>query len=386
MNSKSLKVLFIVLPIVATSSNALGEQTDDLKLFGERFVIALNGGGPDELRSLFDMGALANRVLAKSGSSIGRYRDEIITGTKDLGMEKLVWPMIVQLRHGAGRAKYVRGVCSKDERRIVVRIPVGSTFDYKEFVVEKNTSGELHIVDWYHYSVGELTSDVLRYSTGLVYGDRGFWQHALGERPIDAEQIAILAEAGRFNQEGRYSEAIANIRRLPAKIRKNRLILLGSTVVASRLENKSEFRRLLREVHAEYGGDPKLAMLLFGYHVGENDFSKAMECIDSLQQEVGQDAYLEQLRANVRLESGDHRRARSHAASAVRMDPELDGAYSILAQSSAKLGLYRETVDALQRMLKLHGDQLSKYDLALGSIPDFEGFLNSQEYAIWMRD
>jgi tetratricopeptide (TPR) repeat protein len=219
----------------------------------------------------------------------------------------------------------------------------------------------------YIFTSGEMLSESIR----RVY------LQALANSHTARAGVEQLVQMSLDMQQGRFQEVLDRYDSLPPQMRTERTALLYRLLAAWNV-GEEPYSAAVDAFHLHFPHDPSLHLNALEYFVSQNEFAKAYDSIDEIQAAVGDDAYLDVLRARVAWREGSLDAAKQHATAAIQSEPDLRQAYEELLRVSLATREYADAVKVLSTM-KRHTQ--TTVDLQ----PDqFSEFLQSQEYKDWV--
>ena len=322
------------------------------------------------LGSLIDTGALAVRTAKLTHTALIQ---PLYQSSKDSLIRSLLLPSCGP-EHAT--VKLVRSTARAGEKLALLRIVWPNLgFDYLEFVLEPDLTGQYRVVDWYQLSRGEMHSG---YTVEM--------QRVL-DAPDDTgtSHSELLDQLGRvetLHQEGHYADELGALSDLPGAVAGSRPFLLWRSQAALLANRKGEYERVLDIIAAQYGADPSLTISMIDYYLKENQFDKALERINAIEQRVGSDAFTDLLKAGVKSRSGAHDQAIALILHAVEIEPGLSPAWAALAREYVESKNYSRAVVTYQALEFRFGMRYTREGFFRD--PDFAEFTQSQEFQRWL--
>ena len=150
---------------------------------------------------------------------------------------------------------------------------------------------------------------------------------------------------------------------------------------ASSNKGNDAYGKALADFRAAHGREKGVDLILIDALLLQKQYAEALASIDRVDAALGGDPYLDVMRANVLLTSGDLEKAKAAARRAVERDPALPEAYWSLLSISLVQNDHAETT----RLLETVRDQLEIELADLTTLPDYARYIQTVEYAQFMR-
>lgn len=199
--------------------------------------------------------------------------------------------------------------------------------DYFGFLLT-SIDGSTTATEVYRYSQGQTISQ------GLQSGARIAFVNVLSESaevvdPRLAEYVRhrqTVVKMMMYMQQRQPHQALAAYDSLPPTLRKDKFLLLVRHRVATSLGGEP-LALACRDLQEAYPNDPCIDFLMLRRWLEEGQTDKALAAIDRIDHAVGGDPYLNTLRANILVHSGQSQEARRRAELAVRELPDMADPY-----------------------------------------------------------
>jgi len=357
-----------------TREDELPEPTDEQCLeFAQRIEETINAGDPTFFNRSLDANALLSRVVKglKNSKMLKLYSRKGFAA--DLRKNRL-GETLCQALGDSGNYKLLRIRRAEDGPRAIFRqLTVDGGLGYHELFLIQTRRGKVKIADIYFYTSGERLSRTMRRLYLIARRAGGMGRHT----PSLKTMIEHL-------KGGRYDEALAFYRSLPAALRKEKdFLMLRLRCVTERPaaeENNAEYLEVLTDFRKYYPDDPCLDLMLIDFHLTREEYQQSFRCLDRLDERVGGDPYLDVMRGNIHLIRGDLAQAGRLYNQALREERGLTDAYDGLLAIS----LQEKNFEEAARILTMFESEFG-IDLAdLRRQPDYAEFLRSAEGQRWL--
>ena len=349
--------------------------------FGLAVAQAYNERNEQALTELIDLRVFSERVAAVSGFNQKEQQDFLV------GMQRSSWSNIVvsnfkKLDDVQGTVRFVRVTDSRPARALV-RFDLGkSGFDYVEYLLRTDASGRTRTVDWFSLSSGQLVSETIGGIAQMFTANANVLERLFGGQKFDPGMVAGFRLIGELQRQGKYAEALAEVRRLPAPVAESRIMLSQQLGLAT-FGNLSEERdRILARLAEKYSNDPAANFLLIDHYFNRKDGPRALAALDIVEKRVGIDSMTQQMRAAVYMTIGDLPNMLKHATESVRLEPDRLDALDTRATALVLNGKYPEAIEAYQQMEQRFDFKFTREVFA--GDPDFNAFMASAAFRAWL--
>ena len=280
-----------------------------------------------------------------------------------------------------GNYHHLRTRTVDGETRLLFRhVPGGENVDvdYQDIVVAKDPQGKLEVVDVYSAMSAEFWSTTWRRYflpsvakkipiQNLTTAENDYVKHF--DRML---QVNLHYASGQFLQaENLYSA-------LPPSLKQNKSLLLLRLMAAAQFEIDA-YVETVDDFCRYHPNDPCLDLISINVLVHREQYAKAMQCIDRLDEAVGGDPFLNVLRSNVLFEKGEHDAARTLAETAIRVEPQLPDAYWLLLNIAVMDKEHDQTLRCLNLM---KNNNIYEFE-DLTQYSEFGDFLKTPQFQEW---
>jgi len=345
--------------------------------YARRMEARFNEGETDVLVKLLNVEVLVGSALADLDIEAQERRD-FTAGVRD-GMIKKKGS-----QDEAGSLRFLRVTQTNGHPMPLMRLlPEAGGVEYQRLSLARTSTGKIQIVDILPLSVGEWLSKSLRRSyLGLAANkDKSLLDKLLGREREYLRHFDALTRLTEDLHQGRHAKALETFRKLPKELQSQKTVLkLGMSAALEADEN--EYLLLVELWERTYPADPTLDFLRLDAFTIRTNYTGALTCLDRLQKEVGEDAYLVFLRANLNLLKGDFAAAEKSARQAIQQEGSLYQCYDVLLAISLKTEKFTDTARILSELEKASGADLRTTIL---DDDDYKTFRKSSEYENWVR-
>ncbi|MGA9522072.1 MAG: hypothetical protein WBV82_11435 [Myxococcaceae bacterium] len=337
----------------------------------------LQAGSPDALRSVLDMGDLAERAIQDVDAPADSKKGFIKGASKNSFATNLA----AAISQG-GRIKLLRLVGDPSRPRALYRFlhaNAGGVNYYELYLAPKGD--RIVVTDVFTFSNGERFSETLRraFATAAGQANQGILERLLGKERdyvVHAEKIKALAA---MVQEGRFEESMKAFDALPASLRKDRTLLVLRMQAAANLSPEVS-EAAVTDFEQAYPGDPALMLFSIDVHFNRKAFDAALAAVEQLDARV-KDPYLHVLRSGVYIGQKKYELAKKGCLKSMEEEPDLADVYWSLVTVSLAAKDHSETARVLDLIEK-------RFNLQIGDLtaePDYVEFVKSAAYKKWMK-
>lgn len=377
MNTRSpLAVLAsIVLLFVSLQVNAQGKVSfiEAQKLGNKIDSLAKAGQWQKIETSFFDADELAERA-AKGLKLTKDEKASFAAGLKE-GLAEA--GLFARIAEQTTTFNFLRIKDNGGKYSILFRAEIASGgFNYFDFSIFKNKKGEVKVADLYTYTLVDYISNVIG---NIMIAAMPYGFGALDkEGEIIIKTIKAMTKA---KNEGKNLKVLEEYNKLPVHIKKQK-VFLGFRVAAAQQVSLEEYKLALDEYFTLYPDEPGLNMMLMDRYFLDEDYEKALICINKTDSLVGGDSYLEQYRGNIYTYLDDYEKAEASLKRFLTNFPKNADAYPTYVSLLAANGKYPLAVETLKKWEKATGQN----PLEFFSADDFPDFKESAEYQGYLKE
>ena len=191
-----------------------------------------------------------------------------------------------------------------------------------------------------------------------------------------------IRQVGVLRSQGAYSKSLEAMNQLPGLLADTLAMQEMRAKDARRANDLKEYYRVLGAIELRYGSDRAVWLTLADYYIQNDEVSKALAGLESLESRIGVDGGIYLMRAHMLLEAKNYSESLTSARKAVDLEPGLQGAWYCLARSYVELKNYPEAVATYQAVqARFHTAFTRK---AFGSDPEFAAFAESAAFQKWL--
>lgn len=288
---------------------------------------------------------------------------------------------MTSLAKGPGSCKLLRVHRVDGQPCVLLRVVAGASgITYLDVEAGYNSEGQVGITDVHMYMQGQAYSDGVRQAILTSGASRGRGEGLTG---ADKQFVAYLPQIQKMQLligAGKHEQALQMSAGLPPELRNRKPVIFARLVCAARIRSP-EYVPIATEFAKVYPADPALGLLSLDNHLASGQLNEALADLDSIDQAIGGDPYLDSVRASVCLTTGDLPKAKEFATQAIAREPELERAYVVLLGLSLREKNFAETA----RLLTTLETKLHVKLPVLTMNPEYAGFVASDAYTAWMK-
>jgi tetratricopeptide (TPR) repeat protein len=379
----TLATLLLGIQPVARAAGTAAENYASAAAVGGALVRAFNQRDEQLAGTLIDINALALRA-GKSMSPDPRQQELLTRSAASLTPHKMLQSYFKILDATHGSVKLMRVGQRGAQTVALTRFDVGTKgYDYLEFVLERDGTGQYRAVDWYQLSRGELVSGTAGAIGRLLIDPDPDLIHALfGVVQIDEHLLQNLKDIGARQRAGDYAGALAAMEQLPPAIADSRTILMMRVTAAALAGRGESYHSTLAVLAAKYGDDPSAAFMLIDHYLHVGQFDQALRALAFIERRVGADGVTNMLKANINLRSGNYEQAVTFAQRSIRIEPDLKEGYYSLALGYVGLQQYPRAVETYRTLASRFSVRFERQKFV--GAPVYAGLVQSAAFAQWL--
>ncbi|MDB5338787.1 MAG: hypothetical protein JWN70_4406 [Planctomycetaceae bacterium] len=257
-----------------------------------------------------------------------------------------------------------------------------SGVNYHQLFLDRNPDGKTIASDMFVFLTAERLSETFRRSWLPVARERLKTSLEKGDSEVEP-LIAKMDELTKFLdlvRKQNFVDAMKIYRALPESLQKDKNTLL-IRLKAAQAVSETEYAECLDDFRKFHPDDIALDFLLIDSHVIRKQFDLALKCVERTNKNVGGDAMLLVMQANLLIQLKRFPDARKSVESAILAEPDLSEAYAAGLDVSLGDQNFDETVKYLTVLEKQFGYQWKD----LREIGLFEEFVKSPQYRKWAQ-
>ena len=379
-----LRTIFIMFcTVVMSTASANVQQSEQEKFIAQKFIEYANQYDAKKLATLYDFEELGIRMA----SSMGYGKEETenwVKGFTSNAPETIIQHLFAQFLIDKGRIVNPYYV-TKDIIGPMMRMDLqegGS--NYYILIIEKNKHGNLKIVDMFSATQDKLLSELLG-AAGQIFSNPNpsMLGRLFGNKTIVDKALAQqFQKIGELKIAGNYQQAHQIVQGLPAKIRKEKLIMTLSMSLSMYISDE-QYSQDLSALAEEHGDDPSLAFVLTDHYFLQEDYEKAFQVIDSFEKHYQADGQTSVLKSTYRYFQNDLPQAKQLAEKCMKLESELIDCYWLMIQINLTMQDYPSVITTLEAITNGFGIEFDTGYFVENEI--YADFIKTKEYQHWIN-
>ena len=336
----------------------------------EAYVRAMSTRNTAMLNRIMDYGALFDRaaeyVNLGDAALYNQARQQFITA----GPERIGGSWINALGP-ADTITFIKLRMIDDEPRALCRLLGEDGLNYQDLYFIKDDNGRIHVSDFFSMFGGEDVSESSGKAMAL----------AATNDPKLRATTQVMQQMFAAQNAGNYQEALNIYNKQPEDIKNNKTILLQRLVAAAEV-SLDEVTAASDHFAKLFPDNPAADLHRIDPLIVAEEYDAAIEAIRSLQQHVEGDPYLDSMVADVYLTAGDLDKSKEAANIARDKDRTLIDPVWTLTTIALQQEDWSAVAEHLTTLVHNFGIELND----LHSVPEYAGFVQSEEYSQWLSD
>lgn len=351
------------------TSSSSSDAAEEYEVFCLLLEEAINDKNSDFVDTVYDFDHLIEHVT--DGIDAPKDYEE---GFKE-GFRKSYTPGVILLSTmgETGYYKFLR-MKSVDPPIGLFRLVSEQGVNYHEIHMNKNADGEIMIEDFYSYLEAELFSQGIKrlYIINLSQEMENF-SHPIADALPIINDIAMLADGGKPG------EAFAKLRKLPKSVLEQKIVMLILLSLGQDLGEDSlkVAEQTFRDI---YPKDPLVDLKLMEFGFRSGDTSRILTSIQKIQNSIGEDHYLQMLKATVFKNMNKLPEAKQLLYNALESEPNNDEYYWVLLDLLITNKEYDTAVEWFQKLYEQFDENPADYLIYDG----YRDFYESKPYKNWI--
>ena len=316
-----------ILPVIKRAPPIGGNapvSDAEARQFADRLLAAARSNDAATLNNLFDIDAIAAASVAGLDVSEADKRGYMKGFRESQKDSQGILSKMFSLTANGGSVNLLRVVDVEGRKRARFRLIAsgGDNIGYVDLVLGRSAAGQTLAQDTYIFSVGELTSRLLRRVAvqGFAMQDRGLLTRLRGADSDFAKYANSIGAISQNMAAGRASLALQAYNGLPDTIKADKTMKLMHIQIAQKL-NDAEYQRAFNDFRGAFPNDPAIDLLSINYYLNNKQYPKALASIDRVDKSVGGDPYLDVQRAEMYIFMRDFNKARPALARGLKAVP-----------------------------------------------------------------
>ena len=375
---KIVGIFFLIASNFLSSQEKSTYRFAEVDSIGERIEETINLQDKNYINSLFDFDRFVDRFLIKSKKKkINDFNKNFTKGLRKLDLGDILTTEI------AGGAFYNYLKFYLDEHRkfhLLFRLySEDEGINYHDFLLEDTPDG-YKIVDMYVYLTGENWSDTFKslYVGYILELDKPELKKTA--KPYYLSFIK-LKKAIELNNQGKSEEAYKLYQEIPEEHKKNKTFRMNLVLITQNLSDHI-YARAIEDYSKSFPNDPGLYLLMIEKTMAKAKYDECIQHIDSLDNALEGDDFLDLYRANIYYLKNDYENAENYFLNLAENYPSFLDSYDSLLTIYAETKKFDSAIEILEIMVK--DFELSKNRLQYTVRENFIDLYDSQQFKDWL--
>jgi tetratricopeptide (TPR) repeat protein len=349
---------------------------EEARQFSERLLAVIYEGSGETVVDFQKLGERATEGIdgppdARSGFLQGFH----------VGAQNLIRSIAQQVELG-GDYRFLRTHVQDGERWVTMRLlqPEGGV-NYHDFLL-KRTPREVRAVDLHIAVTGELFSETVRrmYIQMVAHQNRSFLSRITGKS--DSPLIRHLEEFSEMSQasQANPARAVQLYDTFPDDLKREKIVLVLRIIAAGSLD-PGLYRQAIADLREHFPDDPATAIHSVDYYTLNEEYDAALRAIDTLDEAVGGDPFLDALRATLFGAQKDFTTAEEYLDRTLAALPDL----ALVYWYGVGLALEEADHEKVLHWLKRVDANIETEWEDLKTIPEYAGFVASPQHKDWLQ-
>lgn len=271
----------------------------------------------------------------------------------------------------------------KDGQRFAIfHLRSDNGLTYYEWYLDKYPGDVVKAWDCEVYVSGERMSQTLRrlWTPAVASLDEEVRKH-MGKR--NRELAANMPKMTQLRQAyitQDYEQAIKLFESMPKSVQEERTMMSLVMTAYLNLGDDDRYHKLLEHYNELYGDSSSRELMMIDLCILREEYDKAIQMVDDLDQRVGGDHYLDVFRSNIVHMKGDYKKAKAFADRCIQNDPSIEDVYWTAIEQAI--------IEEDWKRISVMFDGLIAIDVEINDLTDLEyfaGYVKSGEYAAWLK-
>lgn len=350
---------------------AAAPTDQELTEFGKSLAADFTAG-KDPITPKVDGSALLDRAL--NGTTVpASFRTGFLKGLGQ-GFRQSWGALVAEIAQG-GTIRWTRNVTTDGLPAVQLRVLYkGGAFNFVEFLVTKDASGNLSIVDFYDLASGSLRSNDVRLLALPVLADLKLdtLDKMLGKEASMINHVSSLKKMNDASLKADWEGVRTVWQGLPKEIQEHRLFIKPYISALSNIDEK-EYAKAMGKFLTLYPDDAAAQVMGIDFFYLRKKWPECIKAIGAVEKRAGADTWFDYLRGNVLVEDKKLAEGKASLEAGVKREPSLPEPYYSLIDISLLEKKYAETAKWMVACEKATGITFDAH--AQG----FEEFLASKE-------
>lgn len=290
-------------------------------------------------------------------------------------------PIIQTVKNGAAY-EFLRSDVKAAEPYVLFRLkhPNNAGLNYHRLYLIRRPDKSVVANDVYILATGERLSAMMHRSwlplASQIIRDKNK-KNAGEAAKLDAD-IQALAKITQLVKDGKFEEALESYRQSSESVRKDKTILIVR-LTAAQNHSDDEYLKAMDDFRKYHPDDPVLDFILVDAYTTRKEYDKAMECIDRTIENLGVDAALLGLKANLLILQEKLPEALVEIKKAMAAEPDSQDPYMAALNIAVACREHDETANLLTTLTEKFKVEWKD----LHEVEAFSEFVKTPQYEKW---
>ncbi|GAB5526688.1 MAG: hypothetical protein Roseis2KO_45600 [Roseivirga sp.] len=345
-------------------------------------LLAMEENNKAFLADFFDTEAFADRIIIDGPSEeLRQFNAGFLSSLKE---GDLMARMLLENEAVNGSEyDFLRAYFNKKEGHLIFRLYGDDGMNYHDFLIEK-IKGEYKMTDIYIYLTGEYLSET--FSRLYLMSSKEYLapSDTEGLPDLDMEDLSKVITAKGLVDRGEYEAAKEVISGLSEEVRSEKLFRLVELIIKSNLDDEG-YLEVMENYKRSFPDDPSIYLMSIDYLILREEYEAARTAIDSLDQKLGGDSFLNLQRANIFYYENNLQKAGEFINLFLTEYNEHFDGLNFLLMIQIEKGQFDQAVLTMEKLIESH--DLYKADLIafIEGEPDYAGLAKSEAFKNWKK-
>ncbi len=337
----------------------------------------------NSLKRAFDHTVIVDRMMTGIDVPARHYQSIRPRATNILKSEgSPLNEILARLREGA-TYRLLRVREKNGEVRAMFRmLMLDGSVNYHDMLLVRKENGDVRIGDVYTMLSGEDISASLWRLYNVLSAHRETLQqedHVRGALSYSKQLDSIIA-MGTSLRNGEPQAVVDIYHSLPETLKSDKATMILRYMAAAQL-SAEEVNAAILDFRTQHPDDICVDFLSVDLHMNNGDYDRALACLNTAKDFIGDDPYIDVVKARCHCLAGHFENARAAASRAIDAEPDLIDAYWVQVTVSLESRDFAEVT----RLLNLIGERFVVEIEDLTQIPEYAEYVKSPEYQEWLE-
>jgi thioredoxin-like negative regulator of GroEL len=345
---KTLYTILILLPLLWLYSCNLGEHPvskEEATKVANELQNSFLQRNPDYANNILEINSFCKRI--EKNTNIRLTREEKKSLAEGLKKRKL-GTEIVNALGTEGSYRLLRQYEKEGKQHLLFRMYYDNGVNYYDYELIK-IQGKVKVADIFIYTTGENMSSIVGKTIKNMSDN------------YNVKDIEAVKRIRKYITQKDYTSAMEAFESLPMTLKKEKIFMLMNIEITNGMDDNERYIVALEEYSRSYPNETNIPILMIDAYILNKDYSKALEAVNSLDNLVGKDPFLDYYRALLYNLLKDNKNHLASLEKLYQYDPEFgDGVVELIAayiddkafdKARPVIAAYRENKNMNQELL-----------------------------------